>query len=543
MAIASAPRAAARPWLGGWHLLVPIVALAATRDLWAPDEPRYAQIAREAVDSGSLLVLHLCGDVYPDKPPLVYWLAGVFGRLTEWSAFALRIPLILATLGSALLAARIARRHLGETAAAWAPVFYLGTAMVAWFGGRLQLDPLLAFFCLAAIDLIWNDAGTSAQRGRRLLLAGLCTGLAALAKGPVAFLHVGLAVAALWWVPRTARAPLRASAAAWAGFAVLAILPVAAWAVAASLREPALWKPLFVGQHLGRATDAEAPHAGPPWEHLWQMPGLFFPWTGLLVLGVAELVRAFRAREVDARRASLLRMGAWFAAVFVVFSVMPPKRELYLLPIYAAGAWLAAVAFERALRDGRLTHWVTAPTTAVFLAAGVAALAVPPFVPAVQPYTRTIFPVAVALIGASVAGFVFLRRRDLGRWADSIAVGFSAAGLAAALWVIPAVDEVKSPREFAQVIAARPEKPARIPCVGVQPEGYRFYGGVPTVRSHAAALVEDFERGGADRLALVAERDWLQMPASTRSRFEILAQHRVGSRSVLLLGRAPASGI
>ena len=30
-----------RPWLGGWYLLVPILALAIAREWWAPDEPRY----------------------------------------------------------------------------------------------------------------------------------------------------------------------------------------------------------------------------------------------------------------------------------------------------------------------------------------------------------------------------------------------------------------------------------------------------------------------------------------------------------------------
>ena len=41
-----------RPFLGGWWLLVPLVAWALARGVWAPDEPRYGQIAKECWDRG-----------------------------------------------------------------------------------------------------------------------------------------------------------------------------------------------------------------------------------------------------------------------------------------------------------------------------------------------------------------------------------------------------------------------------------------------------------------------------------------------------------
>jgi 4-amino-4-deoxy-L-arabinose transferase-like glycosyltransferase len=40
-------------------------------DLWDPDEPRYAQVAKEMVmNSGDWILMHLNGKVYGDKPPL-----------------------------------------------------------------------------------------------------------------------------------------------------------------------------------------------------------------------------------------------------------------------------------------------------------------------------------------------------------------------------------------------------------------------------------------------------------------------------------------
>lgn len=534
------------PFLGGWHLALPLIALGVWRDLWAPDEPRYAQIAREAWESGSLLVLRICGDLYPDKPPLVYWLTALAGELGGWTGLAVRVPSMLATLGSAWIAQRIARRLLGEVAAAWTPTFYLGTAMVLWFGGRLQLDPLLAFFCLAAVDLVWTDGGEPRERTRRLLLAGLCAGLAALCKGPVAWLHIGLALVALRLVPAAARVPARWSAAAWAGFVALAILPVATWATAASLREPALWRPLFLGQHLGRAASADAPHAGPPWEHVWQMPALFLPWTALFLLGLVAAWRAWRAARatadptvLTAPQRGLVRAMTWFALVFVVFSVMPPKRELYLLPIYPAAAWFAAVAFERALATGRLAAWAGYSTTGLVLLLGLAVGIAPRISMVLRPYAAATTPIAFAFVIAAGAALAFLRRGNLARWADSLALGFSVAGLCAAILVIPLVDGAKSARTLAHEIAALPQKPAEIPCFGVQPEGYRFYAHVPTVRGAREDLDAGPQRFGSEFLALVSERDWDKLPSETRARFTVLHRRLVGSRDVLVVGTAP----
>jgi hypothetical protein len=72
----------------------------------------------------------------------------------------------------------------------------------------------------------------------------------------------------------------------------------------------------------------------------------------------------------------------------------------------------------------------------------------------------------------------------------------------------------------------------------VRPEGYRFYGRVPTVddRDLEGAL----EREGERFLGLVRERDFLALPAAVQARFRVLGADDVGSRRVLVLG-APAA--
>ena len=42
-------------------------------DLWPPDEPRFAQVAREMLQSGDFLVPRINGQPYTEKPPMLFW--------------------------------------------------------------------------------------------------------------------------------------------------------------------------------------------------------------------------------------------------------------------------------------------------------------------------------------------------------------------------------------------------------------------------------------------------------------------------------------
>ena len=500
-----------------WLCLAPIVAHAATRELWAPDEPRYAQVARELVERGDWLVLHLNGSLYPSKPPLVFWLAALGGSLAGWSELALRLPSLLATVGSAWLVARLARRFWGEREAGWGIALYLSTALCTWLGGRLALDPALAFFCLASVAFA-IEAGSAGRREVPLLaLAGLCAGLGALAKGPVAWLHLGLASAAVLALPRGARGGWSRSRPGWALFALLTVAPVAVWATAASLAEPTLWEPLFWGQHLGRVAEAHE-HRRSFGYHLVNQPLELLPWTFLLL---AAFARAWRARRaIAAGRAveehapgdrPLVWLAAWIALSLVVFSAIPVKRELYLFPVYPAAALVAARELAIAQRRGSLSRWVCEPTLAVALLAAGAA-------------------------NATLA----LRRGHVGRWAAGLLAGFGAAAVTLGLALPPAANGLLSAREVAEVVAARPERPREIPCLGVQPEGYRFYGGVPAVRVETLdEVLAALEREGPRFLALMRGESFDSLPAELRARLVVHHASEVGSREVVVLGARP----
>ncbi len=533
------PRQTAVPphWL--WFML-PMVISAFVRDFWAPDEPRYAEVAREIFDGGNFLVMHVCGAVYPDKPPLLFWLAGFGGWLSGWSEFVMRIPSLAATALTAWMVAVLARRWWGEREETrWAPVLFLGFAMVVNIGGRLQIDPLLTALCVGALAIGTVPADDRRTRTRNLLIAGLLVGFGGLAKGPLAHLNVGL-VALAWklFVPAEEKR-VDVGRWVWPTVVFLSVLPVLTWALAAVAARPELARELFFNQHVGRVTKADR-HPGPPWDHLVQMPLMLLPWTLFVGAGLISAWRQWKVRKTGDLDVGVFRAGLWILVLFVFYSAIPPKRNLYLLPAYPAAALLAARALAVRIREGRLERWIGRATVgfivllgAVFLVAGLLDDRVPGLA-----WRGPVIGVPVLLVAFLAGGA--LHRGQAGRFARCIAVAWLVLGIGVGVWLYPAMDGVKSIRNFAQTLATRLEKPDEIPCVGqFRPAALRFYGGVPSVP--AESFEPWLDREGESFLGVANKHAWDALPDEEKRRFKIVEERRVGGKTLLIVVAADPS--
>src|SRR6185503_4314268 len=124
-AIAAAQRPSSRLPPIAWLLLVALVVLGAgigLRDPWPADEPRFALIARDMVESGQWFFPRVAGVLYPDKPPVFFWLIAAFYWLTGSLRLAFLLPSLLAGLGTLWLVydlgSRLWDRRTGLAAAA-----------------------------------------------------------------------------------------------------------------------------------------------------------------------------------------------------------------------------------------------------------------------------------------------------------------------------------------------------------------------------------------------------------------------------------------
>lgn len=513
--------------------MAPMVIYAVVAELWAPDEPRYGEVAREVYEQGSFLVLHLCGAVYPDKPPLLFWLSGLGGWLTGWSEWALRMPSLMATALTAWLVAVLAKRWWGRQEAQWAPVIFLTFVMVIEIGGRLQIDPLLTVLCVGA--LVAGSVPTTDPRvkTRGLLAAGLLVGFGALAKGPVAFINVGV-VGLAWYLfasDREKRIPVPRWV--WPAVVALAVGPVLVWALAASMVELKLFEALFFDQHVGRVTKADR-HPGPIWKYVSRLPLLLLPWSLMVWAGLMTSWRQWRARTQSTADQGLIRAVLWLGSLVCLYSLLPPKRDLYLLSAFPAAALAAARALGTRIRTDGIERWLGWGTAGFVGVVGV-------FLSGAALYSDHIAglwwrgpAIGLPLVAAGYGAWWATAKGMPGRWARFLVSGWFVFSVMVGLLLFSPMNPRKSSRVLAEELAGRTERPTEIPCLGdVMPGGYRFYGRIPTVP--ARELSFHLARDGENFLGLANRKAWDALTPEERAPFAVVGERTVGGKDLVIL--------
>lgn len=331
---------------------------------------RVADAGGETVNVNPWLVPLFEGKVRLQKPPLPYWTTATLYRLFGASEFMSRVA--PAALGAMSIVALygLARRASGRRVATVAIFVWIGTFFVVSEYRKSMADPYLAATVLGAIWAWVAGCDRSASRARRNWATFgfyIAMGLGALAKGPVVFLHVTVAVTAYGVCMR--RWPRGNVVVHLVG--VLAFLAIALpWPMYVATHVPGavdLWRYESVGEFADNMRNAK-----PFWVYVPALLSLSFPWTLWWAAGIWIAVR--RGRRQNRR--------AWFAVLWVVvvvaiFSLANVKKNAYLLPLMPAMTVLAAkgiVVVPRLLRRsgrGGLLRRVAGAHTLCGLAVGL----------------------------------------------------------------------------------------------------------------------------------------------------------------------------
>ncbi|MFP6641541.1 MAG: glycosyltransferase family 39 protein, partial [Myxococcota bacterium] len=513
-------------------------------DLWAPDEPRYAQVAEEMRsfehDARGLVLLHLNGEAYSQKPPLYYWLAAAFGspfgHVGHWAA---RLPAALAGIAVVGLTGLFGRRLFTRSqVGVIASLVLLGVLRFAHQARRAQLDVILALCELSALLAFWLiDRPESRHERSRIgplvwLHGSIALGL--LTKGPVAALPYAIIIVFLLWERR--RDDLRRIFPFWG--LVLAVGPAGAWLVASAALAPTGFFHDAVTQNLLQRFFSVAHHARPIYYFFYQLPLDFLPWApvALVATGAAALsLRSATDRSsTDGRSRRFLL--TWLATFLVFFSLSMEKRGLYLLPAFPALALLSADWLSRSLDRRALPPWLSGGAI-LFLSvlALCGLLGLLGFGQGLMPALGSVqLPKLLFLMIAGVAGFS-AAMLGWARWRMSN-VQLELATLLLApillecvilLVFLPALNSEKSPRFVAEVVSEATTSDAR---VGVYRHsalsgGIEYYSGRRTVALENSEALQEFLSAGG-RIIVARVRDEPQLRSLSGGR--IISQLREG---------------
>lgn len=512
-------------------------------DLWTPDEPYFAEGAREMVADGKWAVPHVNGKVTPDKPPLFFWLIALFslplGTVTSWTA---RLPSALAALGTVALTMRLGARFFGPRTAALAG-FVLSTTYLFWEKARWsQTDALLC--CLIWVALSAFEAHRAGDvRGLQAgLLFWLAAALAVLDKGPVGMLlPLGIALLVLATDRDLGRWRLFAPIAGPFLFLVL----VGAWMVLATTGgdgEYSVWSALR--EHvLDRGLNG-LHHERPVWYFAKVLPPNLLPWTALLP---GALVLAWRRRNGADR---FLLVAALFVLLF--FTLSTEKRELYALPSLPAfallvAALLAAVCGWEEPADGSRPvldrRWVTLAQGLLGALLVLIAAALPFAARRVEEVSAAAAWTVAGLFAATGAvTLVYAARRRALAAAVTPAGGLALAYLFVVTAVYPAFEPRKSARPLAERLvevtaeSRAQDVPVLAYAIGNVPEALAFYSnGLYTVEvEDPAVLARHLER--PEPAWAVVDGDRLDaLSAELRRRLVVVERTRLARRPILLV--------
>lgn len=297
------------------------------RGLLETTEGRYAECAREMVETGNFLEPSLDYQPHWTKPPLAYWSMASGMLLAGSTEAGVRLASCIVFLGTIIITALLARR-LWDNMSALLAIFVGSTSVLPLLGTTfLSTDMLLAFWETFATGcyLYWVT-----EPGSKKWLVGMWLGFgfAFLTKGPPGLLPLLAIIPWHLWRFRQLRIfPL------WGmlGFAVLAF----GWFGIIFWRHPELLQYYIHEEVVGRiASDTFHRNAQ------WYKPFLIY--APLLLFGqIHWLWQAWPGRgniwatfaQMD--RPILIFLGLWITLPLLVFWFAKSRLPLYLVPLSA----------------------------------------------------------------------------------------------------------------------------------------------------------------------------------------------------------------
>lgn len=300
----------------------------------AQDEAVYSHAAIAMDESGDWSTPTFMGRFFLYKPPLLYWLSGLSIKLFGVSAWALRLPSILAAAFTAGLVFVWVLGAANRWRATLAVVFLVTCPLFRELGRRNMTDALIMFVIVATAWLL--------ARGKPLEALAACIAAGVLCKSIAGLIPI--MIAGLWWLllATPERPPLRRLALV----SGLGLLIAAPWFVYQWETHRRWFEAEFIGVEL-LAYGASAPPQTSAESTLRFYSARLFdnsPYICLLMLlalpGVVTVLRRSRQPELIALLTSI-------AVMTVAILAYRYHNATYLLPLLPLLA-IAAVAFAPA---------------------------------------------------------------------------------------------------------------------------------------------------------------------------------------------------
>jgi 4-amino-4-deoxy-L-arabinose transferase-like glycosyltransferase len=322
-----------------------------TRSLWEPDEGRYTAVAMEMLRQGNWLAPQLHREQpHWTKPPLTYWTIAAGISALGRNEFAARLVSSLSFFFTICFVYLLGQLFL-ERRAWLAPLVYASFLLPSVASNIITTDGLLTLWEVAAVCAYAYATWGKDSRGGTvwMLVMWGVFGLAFLTKGPPGLLPLTAIIAHRLWQGRGPGYPsLR-----WRSGLCIMLAVGFSWFALVIALNPGLAGYFAVDEIYGRVVTGEHGR-NTEWYKAFviYLPVLALgtlPWTYWLARYLSSSIGALfksRRKPKDRKREQDLFLVLWLLCPLLVFMVSSSRLPLYLLPLFAPLALLAARGLE-----------------------------------------------------------------------------------------------------------------------------------------------------------------------------------------------------
>ncbi len=322
--------------------------------LIGPDEPRYAQVAREMFLRGDLITPTLAGYTWFEKPVLLYWMLqaafAVFGiseataRLGSAVCGLLTIvPIYFVGKRVSAISGDAALRGLG----CWSALILATTPGIVVFSRAATFDIVITMSLTWALSLVFLSQIEVNERRQRWLMIGFYffIGVSLLAKGLIGIV-LPLGIVVLYYLLRR-RLPRRRLRLSLMWGVPLSLAIAAVWYGPVVVRHGWLFvDEFFIQHHFTRYVSNKYGHPQPFFFYPLVIFPMTLPWL-VLTIDALRRARGWHWRGSTPTDQFRVFTFAWLALPLVFFSFSGSKLPGYILPLLPA---LALLGGERLTR-------------------------------------------------------------------------------------------------------------------------------------------------------------------------------------------------
>lgn len=306
------------------------------------NEMKYLVIAQEMLEYKNIWILSYLGNLYPDKPPLYFWLLSslqaIFGK--QWAyPLSLLLGSFLPMLGIVFLCFQ-QMKHWNPNLKGRFLYYVVTTPYFMAVGIFLRMDMLMTFFITLSLStFLYLYRRPEKISYPYLFVFYLSIFLGVFSKGALGFLFPLIILFVFLYLEKNLRFALKIKIVY--GFVLILLFVVSWFSVLYFQPQGDTYILSMLGdQTLGRALQSSS-HARPLYYYFAHLFLSFFPFGFLYFAGIFYYLSQWKYRE---RWSSFEKWAfAWAVPGVFLLSLFSGKLDIYMLPLFPGAFFLALI--------------------------------------------------------------------------------------------------------------------------------------------------------------------------------------------------------